>query len=85
MRTEFKTWFIGYILAPFSWSAWVDICTFTWASNAYLLQGRVNRRTNEKRFKVTSTGSSIFTAANVGKLPMERLKECGLINESVEQ
>jgi hypothetical protein len=81
MKTEFKTWAIGYILAPFSWSAWADICTFTWLDNAYLLQGKVNRRTNEKRFMVTSTNQRIISPQNVGEISMDRLKECNLINE----
>lgn len=84
MKTQFKTWLIGYAIAPFSWSRWADICTFTFLGDAYLLQGKVNRQTNEKRFMVTSTSPNFLNAADVGSIRMERLKECGLINETIE-
>jgi hypothetical protein len=80
MKTDFKTWWANYWLAPFSWSRWADICTFSYGDNAFLLQGKVNKTTNAKKFKVTAMKR--FTGgADVKSMTMERLSECGLINE----
>lgn len=82
-KTEFGTWLHNYFLEPFSWSKWADITTFTFGSNAYLLQGKVNRRTNAKKFKVTAM-KRLSGVADVGHMKMERLAECGLIEEQVK-
>lgn len=39
-----------FALLRFPWSRWVDIMTFTYLSDGYLLQGRVNRITGRKQF-----------------------------------
>jgi len=83
IKTEFKIWFVNYLLAPFSWSRWTDICTFSFGYSAYLLQGKVNSKTNAKKFKVIST-KGLVGVADVGVLEMKRLKECGLICEEVK-
>ena len=82
MKTQFKQWIIYRILAPFSWSKWVDISTFSYASCAYLLQGKVNRTTNAKRFRVTAI-SSTFKIADPRNVPIEELDKCGLIQSEL--
>jgi len=77
---EFKNWWISYWLAPFSWSKWSDISTFSYGYKSYLLQGRVNRKTNAKKFKVTPIKNKYGTVG-VETMKMERLVECGLIDE----
>lgn len=52
MHTSFGNWLTNYFLASFSWSRWTDITTFSYAGEAFLLQGKVNSRTNAKKFKV---------------------------------
>lgn len=84
MKTEFKIWLINYILAPFSWSRWTDITTFAFAGS-YLLQGKVNKRTNAKKFRVTTISSATMTTARyLNGLPMDKLEECKLIDKQVK-
>lgn len=79
IKTEFQIWLWNYILAPFSWSRWTDIATFSFGYNAYLLQGKVNKRTNAKRFRVQST-KQVFAVADIGGISMEQLDKCKLID-----
>jgi hypothetical protein len=79
-KTEFRIWWMHYWMAPFAWSRWADICTFSFGSNAYLLQGKVNRKSNAKKFRVTAMKRTTGVA-DVGHMKMERLTECGLIDE----
>lgn len=83
MKTEFRIWLINYILAPFSWSRWTDICTFSYGRTACLLQGRVNKKTNAKKFKITELRQR-FTLNDVHNMPIEKLNECGLIDSQVK-
>lgn len=84
MKTEFKIWLINYILAPFSWSKWADITTFPFAGS-YLLQGKVNKRTNAKKFRVTTISSgNMFSAQYLDGLPIEKLEESKLIDREVK-
>lgn len=81
-HTPFLKWLANYILAPFSWSRWTDIVTFSYAG-AYLLQGKVNSRTNAKKFKVIA----IKNRAGVAKmefLDMNKLAATGLIDTTVK-
>ncbi len=82
MKAQFKQWIILRVLAPFSWSKWVDIDTFNYTSYAYLLQGKVNRATNAKRFKVVAI-SSTFKIADPGHVPMADLEKAGLIEREL--
>lgn len=82
-KTEFKIWWTNYWLAPFSWSRWADIQTFSFGCSAYLLQGKVNSKTNAKKFKVTAMKRTTGVA-DVGYVKIERLTECGLIDEIVK-
>jgi hypothetical protein len=82
-HTSFGNWFINYFLAPFSWSRWTDITTFSYASQAFLLQGKVNSRTNAKKFKIISfkTRTGIV---KIGHMTMEQLALTGLIDDKVK-
>jgi len=82
-RTEFSIGIMNMIMAPFAWSNWVDVLTFSFGSNAYLLQAKRNRRTNAKRFRVTEMKQRMETAAP-SHVSMEELEERGLINKSLE-
>ena len=82
-KTQFQIWWINYILAPFSWSRWTDIATFSYGSTACLLQGKCNSRTNAKRFKIT-TLKQRFAINDVQHMEMKRLIECGLIDEQLK-
>lgn len=81
MNLEFKIWAINYFIAPFSWSRWTDISIFQYGNSSYLLQGKLNRRSNAKKFRITPT-SKTFGAQVI--ISLERLKTCGLINEEVK-
>ena len=83
MKTKYKSWFMNYFLAPFSWSRWTDIDTFSYTAEAYLLQGRVNYRTNSKQFKVTSMKNT-FSLAHIGKLDIAILEDRGLIDKNTK-
>jgi hypothetical protein len=83
IKTEFKTWWVNYLLAPFSWSRWTDIITFSYAG-AYLLQGKVNRLTNAKKFKITALRANHLGVAKVERMPIETLEKCGLIDQQVK-
>ena len=83
MKSEFKQWIILRIIAPFSWSKWADISTFSYASEAYLLQGMVNRKTNSKQFKVTAI-SSRFKIADPRNVSIDELDKCGLIERELK-
>jgi len=74
---QFKQWALMYFLAPFSWSKWIDIDTFSFGGSACLLQGKVNTRTNAKKFRVTGMKKS-FNVHDIGHLKLEKLTECGL-------
>ena len=81
VRTDFKIWFVNYFLAPFSWSRWTDISTFDYAGG-YLLQGKVNKRTNAKKFKITEMRQCWKVAKT--SVSMDKLKENGLIDDKVK-
>ena len=74
----------GWILHPFSWSKWVDIQTFSFLGEAFLLQARVNKASNLKRFRVQRTRQDRLSATNVGMINIEKLENAGLISCSVE-
>lgn len=82
-RTQFKLWWIHWLMAPFSWSRWTDISTFSYGDSAHLLQGKVNRRSNAKKFRVTNMKKS-YSVIDIGRLPIEKLDECGLIDNEVK-
>jgi len=81
MKVEFKIWLINYILAPFSWSRWTDIKTFQFAYGGYLLQGKVNKKTNAKKFRITEMKQSFVIAETTCEI--ETLDKCGLIDSTV--
>jgi len=82
MKAEFKQWAIMYFLAPFSWSKWIDIDTFSFGMSAYLLQAKVNKSTNAKKFRVTKTKNN-FGVADIGNLKLEKLTEAKLTQVSL--
>lgn len=84
MKTQILNALTGWILFPFSWSKWVDIQTFSFVGNAYLLQGKVNTVSNAKKFRVVKTNPSKFYAANIGILKMEDLATAGLLTTEVQ-
>ena len=67
----------SWIQMPFFWSEWKDIQTFHWASDGYLLQGRVNLLSNAKQFRVTKF-KQLFTIAETPNITLEKLKSIGL-------
>lgn len=81
-HTSFGNWFTNYFLAPFSWSRWTDITTFAFGG-AYLLQGKVNSRTNAKKFKVTAIKNKVGVA-KLEHLSMDKLASNGLIDDKVK-
>lgn len=83
MKTEFKIWWINYFMHPFAWSRWCDICTFNFGYTPYLLQGKLNRRSNAKKFRVTAITNKIGVAYP-GSVPISTLDEKGLIDSQVK-
>jgi hypothetical protein len=83
MKVIFKIWLYNYITAPFSWSRWADISSFSFGSDAYLLQGKVNKNSNAKKFRITALKNN-SKLADVQFMSLERLKECQLIEEIVK-
>ena len=81
-KTQFQIWAINYFLAPFSWSKWTDISTFEYGDGGYLLQGKVNKRTNAKKFRITAMKQVLIIAQTTQT--MQRLNEVGLINDKME-
>lgn len=80
MKTLLTTAWAGILatlLHPFSWTPWVDLKTFSYGGDAYLLQGRKNTISNAKRFRVQPTKNA-FQTANVGQLSMDELITAGL-------
>ena len=82
VKVEFKMWLINYLIAPFSWSKWADITCFEFGYDGYLLQGKVNKITNAKIFKITPQKQSFTPATSY--VGFDRLKEVGLIDETVK-
>jgi hypothetical protein len=82
-HTPFLKWFASYFLAPFSWSRWADITTFSYGNEFYLLQGKVNSRNNSKKFKVIAIKNKIGVA-KPDKISMEQLIATGLIDTTVK-
>lgn len=76
MKAQFKTWFVNYFMFPFSWSRWTDILTFSY-SGAYLLQGRVNSRSNAKQFRITGMQRA-FAVSKPTTPSMTQLDACKL-------
>lgn len=81
VKVQFKTWWTNYLMAPFSWSKWVDIDTFAFNGMPYLLQGKVNRSTNAKKFRITRMGTLMGTSS--GSVSLDKLRERGLIDDQV--
>jgi hypothetical protein len=81
-KVEFRIWLINYILAPFSWSRWTDIKTFQYGYGGYLLQGRMNKKTNAKIFRITEMKHSFVTTETTCEI--EQLDKCGLIDSQVK-
>jgi len=69
---------VSFLTHPFSWSKWVDISTFSFGSSAYLLQGKVNKNSNSKKFKVVPL-KRFYQTGDIGSIEMSKLEECGLI------
>ncbi len=82
MKNQLHIYLVNAILATFSWSRWTDIIVFTYGYNSYLLQGKVNKRTNAKVFQVISFKNKLGTAS--ANLTMEKLDECGLVDTKVK-
>ena len=85
-KTDFQIWWVNYFLAPFSWSRWTDILTFTYGmvSEPQLLQGKLNKRTNAKKFRITSLKQKMTTKYHYGKIDMDVLDKNGLIDSQVK-
>ena len=64
-------------LQPFMWKPWVDITTFTFGYQGYLLQGRVNKISNAKKFRITKM-RQLFSVAEVSAVSLKELNEKGL-------
>lgn len=71
--SSLKSW----ILQPFLWGVWVDITTFSFGGECYLLQGRVNLISNAKKFRITPF-KQWFITANSPEIELEKLKSLGL-------
>jgi hypothetical protein len=84
IKTEFKFWFLNYFLSPFRWSKWKDIDTFTFGTSAYLLQGKLNKGTNAKKFKVVCTADGAG-GANIVSIEFSKLEERGLIDNTLNE
>lgn len=82
IKTQFKIWLVNYLVGPFSWSKWTDINTFEFHGGPYLLQGKVNRVSNAKKFRVTRIGT--LFGASPGAVPFDKLREHGLIEDQVK-
>ena len=83
IKTQFQIWFVYYFNAPFSWSRWTDISVFHYSSNSYLLQGKVNKFNNAKKFRVTAIKNK-FGIHSDASITMEKLESCGLVNQVVQ-
>ena len=82
IKTQFKIWLVNYLVGPFSWSKWTDINTFEFNSSPYLLQGKVNRVSNAKKFRVTTIGTRFGTSPR--SMPFDELRKHGLIEDQVK-
>jgi|LakMenEpi03Aug12_release.lakeMendotaPanAssembly.Ray.scaffolds.fasta_scaffold2760367_1 hypothetical protein len=78
MKKEFKTWITNFLFSFLGWSRWTDITTFSYGYDSYLLQGKLNKRTNSKKFKITSITSKDRS------ISLEKLIESGLIDTQVK-
>lgn len=81
IKTQFKIWLINYLVGPFSWSKWTDINTFEFNGCPYLLQGKVNKVSNAKKFRITRIGA-MFTSPR--SMPFDKLREHNLIEDQVK-
>ncbi len=84
MLKQIFTAIAGWILSPFSWSKWVDIQTFSFLGEAFLLQASVNKISNAKKFRVQKTRQNNFSSANVGILKIEELEKRGLTSYNID-
>lgn len=82
-KVQFKIWALHYFAAPFSWSKWVDIKVFNFGHEMFLLQGKVNSRSNAKKFRITGTGKW-GSSVCVNVMSIEELMERGLIDQEVK-
>jgi hypothetical protein len=82
IKTQFKIWLVNYLAGPFSWSKWTDINTFEFHGDPYLLQGKVNKVSNAKKFRVTRIGT-MFGASPMS-MPFDKLRQHGLIEDQVK-
>jgi hypothetical protein len=58
-----------------NWTPYTDILVFNYGYCSYLLQGKRNRITNRKKFKVTKCGGSPFSDAKTDSVTEEKLFE----------
>lgn len=83
IKTQFQIWFVYYFNAPFSWSRWTDISVFQYQGTCYLLQGKVNKFNNAKKFRVTGIKNK-YGLNGDASITMEKLDACGLVNQVVQ-
>jgi hypothetical protein len=67
---------LNYLLFPFGWSRWVDLTTFHFGSG-YLLQGKKNKYSNAKKFRVIKM-KQLFGFPSTPNLPLDFLTKAGL-------
>ena len=62
------------------WSKWRDISVFNFGFESYLLQGRVHKKTNLKRFTIVPLKGR-FQSAYCGNMTEEKLAKASLFND----
>lgn len=66
-----------WFLSPCFWTKWIDVTTFTYSYSGYLLQGRRNKLSNAKQFRITILKQS-FKMAEAPMVHLDTLKQLGL-------
>ena len=64
-----------------NWSQWKDILVFSFATESFLLQGKVNRKTNRKKFKAVSCSRGRFGMGFAHSVTEEQLRKVGLFDK----
>lgn len=66
------------------WTPWVDVCTFTYGSGSYLVQGKTNRITNARKFRCVPCDGHRWAVATSPLVDEKKLAAAGMFTTSTK-
>ena len=74
-----------YDFLRWPWAQWTDVCTFSYGSTSYLVQGRTHVISNRRQFRCTKCdGSRWWQDAHTPTVDQQVLQRAGMFQQPMD-